>query len=619
MKQLFTLSYCLLLSFSVFAQNESTKWYFGNHAALDFMTNPPTVMNNSCMWMGRGCASIADSAGNLLFYTNGVQVWNKQHNVMANGNLVFPGGYITTPPLIIKQPGSSHVYFIITAVPPPHVVPLPVPAPVIAHGLFYSIVDMSLAAGMGSVVVNNVQFFTTQFYVSNTSHIHATKHANGIDYWILTHRFVSTNTFQAFKLTSSGINPVPVLSNAGMLIQGGGDAYLKFSPNGQKICMSTSQTGLELFDFNTNTGQVSNPLTLVSDFWEYNYRGCEFSPDGTKVYFAHNMTGSTNSNLIQVDLSAGTNSAIAASSLNIPGSAINPEALQLAPNGKIYISSNGSSSLSVIDNPNAAGIACNFIMNGQAISAAINPTLNSFATIGLPNNITYTVPSACISPTVNNPQTICQGNFFSIANHSYSIANQYVDTVQNIFACNGRVIVKTQLSVNPLPNLGIQSNSVICRYTPLSLNANGASTYTWNQQSTGNQFVTPPFGSTGAFVFGVELKGKSSLGCVNTNTFQISVMIQVCDVGLSEGNTGSDKWSIYPNPAQEFILIDCDSQTELKSMQITDVSGQVVAYEDLNSINEGKPIELHLVNGVYFVTITAANGASQTKKIVVAR
>ncbi|MBX3165278.1 MAG: hypothetical protein KF900_12450 [Bacteroidetes bacterium] len=73
----------IFLHCRVAAQNENTKWYFGNHVALDFMTNPPIVLNNSQMNTSEGCSSIADAAGNLLFYTDGVTVWNKQH--LSNG------------------------------------------------------------------------------------------------------------------------------------------------------------------------------------------------------------------------------------------------------------------------------------------------------------------------------------------------------------------------------------------------------------------------------------------------------------------------------------------------------------------------------------------------------
>src|SRR6185436_19255744 len=75
-----------LLGILAFSQNENKKWYFGNHAGLDFSTTPPTILTGS-MYSPEGCSSIADAAGNLLFYTDGIQVWTSTHAIMAG-----PGG-----------------------------------------------------------------------------------------------------------------------------------------------------------------------------------------------------------------------------------------------------------------------------------------------------------------------------------------------------------------------------------------------------------------------------------------------------------------------------------------------------------------------------------------------
>ncbi|HOZ88173.1 MAG TPA: hypothetical protein PL029_10455, partial [Bacteroidia bacterium] len=68
-----SLLWLLLISKVIVGQNDSKKWYFGNQAGLDFMTNPPTILTNGAMTNLEGCASIADpTTGNLLFYTNGI-------------------------------------------------------------------------------------------------------------------------------------------------------------------------------------------------------------------------------------------------------------------------------------------------------------------------------------------------------------------------------------------------------------------------------------------------------------------------------------------------------------------------------------------------------------------
>src|SRR6218665_176745 len=124
------LTFWLLAGQVLFCQNEASKWYFGSLAGLDFMTNPPTILTNGAMSTQEGCASISNGAGNILFYTDGVTVWNQAHTVMANGTLLQGSFNSTQSGVIIKQPGNSNIYYIFT-----------VDALGGANGLKYSIVD----------------------------------------------------------------------------------------------------------------------------------------------------------------------------------------------------------------------------------------------------------------------------------------------------------------------------------------------------------------------------------------------------------------------------------------------------------------------------------------------
>src|SRR5260221_14075451 len=76
--------YFLLFNSSL-AQNANSIWYFGNHAGLDFNGGSPSSLPNGMLNTGAGCSSIADATGALLFYTDGVTVWNRNHVQMPNG------------------------------------------------------------------------------------------------------------------------------------------------------------------------------------------------------------------------------------------------------------------------------------------------------------------------------------------------------------------------------------------------------------------------------------------------------------------------------------------------------------------------------------------------------
>jgi len=75
----------LFSGFLVFPQGEANIWYFGDGAGLDFNTDPPTALYDSPIYTIEGCATISDSSGQLLFYTDGRKVYNKLHQIMPNG------------------------------------------------------------------------------------------------------------------------------------------------------------------------------------------------------------------------------------------------------------------------------------------------------------------------------------------------------------------------------------------------------------------------------------------------------------------------------------------------------------------------------------------------------
>src|SRR6188508_239275 len=99
------LYFCLMcLNLVSVSQNQNSQWYFGNNAGINFMNSPPTSQTGS-MIASEGCASVADAAGNLLFYTNGVTIYNQNHQVMANGTNLNGDISSTQSAFIAKQPG----------------------------------------------------------------------------------------------------------------------------------------------------------------------------------------------------------------------------------------------------------------------------------------------------------------------------------------------------------------------------------------------------------------------------------------------------------------------------------------------------------------------------------
>ncbi|HEV7646014.1 MAG TPA: hypothetical protein VGO50_18910 [Pyrinomonadaceae bacterium] len=137
-KLLFCLSIILWTVCSAGAQNAAKNWLFGNNARIDFNSGSPlaSAMNPPTINALEGSASISDSNGNLLFYTDGRQVWDRNNNVMPNGTGLAGHDSSTQSALIV--PCDCNRYFIFTTDAQQHGY---------SNGLQYSLVDMSVNGG----------------------------------------------------------------------------------------------------------------------------------------------------------------------------------------------------------------------------------------------------------------------------------------------------------------------------------------------------------------------------------------------------------------------------------------------------------------------------------------
>ncbi|HXB12438.1 MAG TPA: T9SS type A sorting domain-containing protein [Bacteroidia bacterium] len=381
-------SFLLVLCFAsvlCFSQKQGNNWYFGDHAGLNFNTNPPSpLLNGQTYFVGtelwnEGCSSISDSSGALLFYSNGVRIWDRNQLIMPNGDSLLGNVSSTQSCVILPLPNSSRLFYVFTsdAVENHY-----------ANGLRYSLVDMCMNGGNGDVIVSQKNVLLLDTIPEKMT---AIKNSNGIDYWILTHKY-NSDAFYAFDLSSSGMS-TPVISHTGKKDSnqaGGGQMII--SPNGTKIgyTVPSAANGFSLLlDFNTTTGIVSNQLILDTLNTEY---GISFSPDNSKLYFSTVGHGE----LFQYNLNAGSPTAIIASKTWIfQGKPDSWRAHQLGPDGQIYIARAGKNYLSLIASPNSAFPGCNYIDSAIYLGGKL-------ASFGLPNLIS--------SYSYSNSQVLCPTN-----------------------------------------------------------------------------------------------------------------------------------------------------------------------------------------------------------------
>jgi len=131
------LLFVIVICNNSFAQKQNNQWRFGTAGAVDFNTVPPSFVNGAALSTGEGSASVADRVtGALLFYTDGVTVWNANNLVMPNGTGLLGGSAAllssTTAAVIVPKPGSNSLFYIVT-----------IDEQFNGNGVRYSVVDMT--------------------------------------------------------------------------------------------------------------------------------------------------------------------------------------------------------------------------------------------------------------------------------------------------------------------------------------------------------------------------------------------------------------------------------------------------------------------------------------------
>lgn len=361
---------CLLTVFVFFAfsaiacaQSPANIWYFGQNAGVDFSSGKPVPLTDGQLNTEEGCVTICDEKGVLQFYTDGVTVWNKNHQVMPNGAGLLGSPSSTSSGVVIQHPTIKKQYFLFT-----------VPATADSAGFRYSMVNMSLGNGLGDIIANQKN---VKLHHPVTEKLTAALHRNGKDYWILTHEWLS-DVFIAYQITAQGLNKEATTSQVGSIHNGGTlntQGYMKVNPDGTNIALALEESNvLEIFDFDNATGKVSTPISVTLPTGSYIY-GIEFSPDGSLLYVSAAGTGE----IYQYNLQAGSEEAIRSSALLIGKT--NPSAwvgaLQVATDGKIYFTVYKTPYLGVIENPNTLGMGCGF--NQTAVDLG-----GKLSTLGLP-------------------------------------------------------------------------------------------------------------------------------------------------------------------------------------------------------------------------------------------
>ncbi|MGJ8684840.1 MAG: T9SS type B sorting domain-containing protein [Nonlabens sp.] len=371
------------------AQLQASNWYFGFNAGISFdpVTGAVTPLTNGQLNTNEGCASISDENGNLLFYTDGITVFDRNHLIMQNGQGLLGNPSSTQSAIIIPKPQDPDIYYIFT-----------VDTAATGgqdSGLHWYEVDMTANLGQGAVMSSianpNNLIRTCSEKITAINHgvndeilVTALAEFNGVG--------TAFDTFYTFTVGPTGVDPVPVKSQVSTTITGGGRrGNLKISPDGQYMVSCNMGSGSYLYDYDQLTGVVANERPLIFSGTNQSGYGVEFSPDSSILYVTASNDGNGNnpadqtSTLFQFDMtsaSPATSAVIIDTRQGFRGS------LQLGIDKKIYRAlsdtyDTGRGFLGVINNPNTLGAGCNYVhdaipLAGRLSTQGLPPFIQSF-------------------------------------------------------------------------------------------------------------------------------------------------------------------------------------------------------------------------------------------------
>jgi len=542
-KALLLISLLLFFFLKTYSQNrEAYIWYFGDSIGIDFNAgSPPAIASSSLFVHAIYPSSIADSNGNLLFYSNGRHIWNKNHGYMQNGENIGENGSHNS--MVIPWPGNDHLYYLIgfkeNGVNDP-------------PDLVYSVIDMNLDNGLGGVVPGQKRIII--YEKMNRWSLSAVHHANGNDVWLMANERVTTshgvNHYYAFLITSDSINRSPTISLTEFHPSGNG-GFIKLSPNGKKLVVRNGNySGTPFFnilDFDNETGEVIDDNQVLK--YTLSCTSAEFSSNNSKLYIA----GDT---IFQYDLNAGSPEEILNSECVIDLDWGN--GLQLAPDAKIYMTK--GQYLSVINKPNELGTACNFepetiFLNGHSSGGRFPIFLQSFL-----DDPIFVTQNRCVGDATTFEIDDIEGidsvfwkfDDFLIAPYDTSTLFNPVYTFSHAGIYNVELtvyfdliqkIIKQEVIIHPLPTPNLGNDTLFCDTSfSITINANcEGNFFVWNGIPGGQEITVS---DTGTYWVRVVSEG----GCVNSDTINIGLypqpQLDETNLVVSHANCGQNNGSI---------------------------------------------------------------------------
>ena len=571
-------------------QLEWSRWYFGNRAALRFTPDSAVALADSRMQTASACASLSDSAGHLLVYSNGARAWNGRHQLLRNSAVLGGDSVSSQGCVLVPRPGQAGRYYLFTLDTWLGRNP--------RRGLRMAELDVAAAGGQGEVIRSNqpvvpdtlLQRLGGRDFMEQAALV---RHPDGRSWWLLTH-LLDTNLFLSIRIDGTGFfrNSV-VLSHAGRvrtLLPGNANSHvdglgsLAVSPDGRRLALNSLINGCEVFDFDPATGQVSSPIFLGFGIYSF---GVAFSPNSRLLYCSRqgpnqgpntgdSCVGNAITEVRQFDVTLPAAAVAASAAVVYNGCGAQVWGLQQAPNGLLYaanlrVDASGAqvTVLDVIRQPNARGAACQYSVGGLALGAGRWPTRNfpvvpsllpaqrllalevvAGAAPGAGGSLTACVGTAvllrAIGPTLGAPGDSLEWDFGDgqrvrtvqqQLSHAYAQPGRY--TVRVRLRNHGQWLAQRQLELvmSPVPTVNLGPDLLLCAGQSAALSAGAQAAGTRMRWQDGSTAPTLTAAAPGLY----WAEAESAAGCVVRDSLRLAWRPQPVLVLAADGSLCADQ------------------------------------------------------------------------------
>lgn len=562
--------------------NANAFWAWHDNNGLDFSGGTPVHVPTAfdipqANYFAEGVSSVSDpNTGDLLFYTNGRKVWDKNHNLMPNGDSLYGNwrGTVQQGSRIVPVVGEEGKYYVFSL---GCLISAWDATDSAYAGLYYSIVDVTLNGGDGDVVSNakNIPIDTVTSFTEAMIAIPG----NNCNVWLLTHGGGFNPEYLAFEITSSGINTSPVISPG--LFPKMGIGHLSVSPDRSKVCMSELfasimgqivgglQLHSEVLEFDPNSGNLSNGIavnTSPANEW-YGVYTTAFSPNSNRLYLGalHQSSGNFHTAIMQFDLSVYDSSAINSSYEFIDtilighGNMSHPFTMSLKLyNDSIYLLYANRNFLGRINQPNLLGASCDFVEQAIQLPYPYRTNIHDAAAL---NEVVY---ATSYSQATVLDSTVC-GEFVlrpaqPNPNASYAWSDGSKDSILHVSAVGTYWVTYAYLEDNcvhqrvdtfkVLPGTVNPPAEITINVDTLGTTVSYAS-YQW--MLNGNLINGATESTYTALENGrYQVIVSNEYGCVDTSgVYEVTNK----ETGISR-SADQVVINIYPNPAHDIVFID---------------------------------------------------------------